>query len=253
MRVTVCQLPDGPPAFERAWGRLAAHVRDEGSDLVLLPELPFHPWFARERRFDPEVWRAVVEAHVAWEPRLAALGAHAVAGTRASESRGRRSNEGFIWTAKEGLVPVHRKVHLPDAPGVRETSWYHPGPARFVPAKAGRATAGFLICSEIWAMERAAEYGDRGVQLLLSPRLTGAASVDRWIAAGTATALLAGAYSLSSNRWSRDGEFGGGGWVIDPSGDPLVKTTVRRPFATVEADLRVADRAKKAYPRSLFR
>jgi N-carbamoylputrescine amidase len=253
MRVTVCQLPDERRAFDRAWARLGAHARDEGSDLVLLPELPFHPWFATERRFDPEVWRAVVEAHEAWAGRLGELGAHAVAGTRATESRGRRYNEGYVWTSKDGVVPVHRKVHLPDEPGVRETSWYHPGPARFVPERAGRATVGFLICSEIWAMERATEYADRGVQLLLSPRLTERASVVQWLAAGKATALLAGAYSLSSNRSARGGEFGGAGWVIDPSGETLATTNVRRPFATVEVDLRAADRAKKTYPRSLFR
>jgi N-carbamoylputrescine amidase len=253
MRVTVCQLPDGTAAFTRAWPRLATHVREEGSDLVVLPELPFHPWFGRERRFDPELWRAAVEAHASWEGRLGELGAGAVAATRAVESRGRRFNEGFVWTAREGVAPVHRKVHLPDEPGVREASWYHPGPARFVPAKAGRATVGFLICSEIWAMEQATGYADRGVQLLLSPRLTERASVEQWLAAGRATALLAGAYSLSSNRWSRDGEFGGVGWVVDPAGEVAARTSVRRPFATVEVDLRAADRAKKTYPRSLFR
>ncbi len=253
MRVTVCQMPDDTAAFGRAWTRLAAHARAEESDLVLLPELPFHPWFGRERLFDPAVWQAVVASHRAWEPRLGELGAQTVTGTRATESRGRRFNEGFVWTAKDGVVPVHRKVHLPDEPGVRETSWYHPGPPRFVPAKAGRATAGFLICSEIWAMDRATEYADRGVQLLLSPRLTEKASVDQWLAAGKATAMLAGAYSLSSNRWSRDGEFGGAGWVVNPEGEVLATTSVRRPFATVEVDLRAADRAKKTYPRSLFR
>lgn len=253
MRVTVCQLPDDRAAFERAWAKLGAHAREEGSDLVLLPELAFHPWFGRERRFDPEVWRAVVEAHETWGERLGELGAHAVTGTRATESRGRRFNEGFVWTAKEGVAPVHRKVHLPDEPGVRETSWYHPGPPRFVPARAGRAVVGFLICSEIWAMARATEYADRGVHLLLSPRLTERASADRWLAAGRATALLGGAYSLSSNRWARGGEFGGLGWVVDPAGEVLATTNARRPFATVEVDLRAADRAKKTYPRSLFR
>ena len=91
------------------------------------------------------------------------------------------------------------------------------------------------------------------MQLLLSPRLTEKASVDQWLAAGKATALLAGAYSLSSNRWSRDGEFGGAGWVVNPEGEVLATTSARRPFATVEVDLRAADRAKKTYPRSLFR
>ncbi|MGZ5318378.1 MAG: carbon-nitrogen hydrolase family protein, partial [Actinomycetota bacterium] len=101
--------------------------------------------------------------------------------------------------------------------------------------------------------ERATEYADRGVQVLLSPRLTERASVEQWLAAGKATALLAGAYSLSSNRWARGGEFGGAGWVMDPAGETLATTSARRPFATVEVDLRAADRAKNTYPRTLFR
>ena len=41
LRLTVCELHDDRAAFERDWKRLAAHVRDCRSELVLLPEMPF--------------------------------------------------------------------------------------------------------------------------------------------------------------------------------------------------------------------
>ena len=52
MRVTVCELSDDSAGFARDWDRLARHVHDEKSELVLLPEMPFFPWFANEPNYD---------------------------------------------------------------------------------------------------------------------------------------------------------------------------------------------------------
>ena len=52
MRVTVCQWPDETQAFTRTWGQLAAHVKAHRSELVLLPQMPFSPWFAASEKFD---------------------------------------------------------------------------------------------------------------------------------------------------------------------------------------------------------
>ena len=41
MIVTVCELPDDRKAFENSWLRLAEHVREAGSGLVVLPDMPF--------------------------------------------------------------------------------------------------------------------------------------------------------------------------------------------------------------------
>ena len=61
MKVTVCQLHEPPDHLELEWRRLAEHVERNGSDLVLLPEMPFHPWLARSRDFDASAWREAVE------------------------------------------------------------------------------------------------------------------------------------------------------------------------------------------------
>ena len=89
MKVTVCQFHDDPKAFEIDWQMLVAHVRIERSDFVLLPEMPFYPWFATSRTFNPAVWNAAVAAHEEWEQRLHDL-APAVVAAEEAESRWER-------------------------------------------------------------------------------------------------------------------------------------------------------------------
>ena len=49
MRVTVCELRTSPGALEQDWDGLVAHVAEQSSDLVVLPEMGFAPWSAAER------------------------------------------------------------------------------------------------------------------------------------------------------------------------------------------------------------
>jgi N-carbamoylputrescine amidase len=249
MRVTVCQLPDDPGPFERGWERLVAHAREARSELVVLPEMPFHPWFAAVRRFDADVWRAVMAAHDSWEKRLPELAPAAVMGSRPIEYGNERYNAAFVWTSQAGLATVHSKAYLPEEEGTWEASWYAAAAPEFEPAKVGDASVGVLICSELWAMEQARLYGKDQVQLLVTPRLTGTATLDKWLAAGRVAAVLAGAYGLSSNRHDEAKGFGGQGWIVGPDGEVLALTTQDEPFVTREIDLSAAERAKQTYPR----
>ncbi len=249
MRVTVCELPDEAPAFEASWRALAAHCRGERSELVLLPELPFHPWFGTTPIFDEGAWRAAEEAHRRWLARLPELAPAAVLGTAPVTRDGRRLNEGFLWDGGAGYRPCHQKYYLPDEEGVREARWYERGDGRFEPVDVAGARVGFVICSELWAFHRAREYAKAGAHLLVTPRLTGRSTVEKWLAGGRAAAVVAGAYSLSSNRASVGRDFGGRGWIVDPDGEVLATTSAAEPFATVDVDLGRAERAKGTYPR----
>lgn len=46
MKVTICELSNRDRGFVRDWDILVRHVRKHESDLVLLPEMTFYPWFA---------------------------------------------------------------------------------------------------------------------------------------------------------------------------------------------------------------
>jgi N-carbamoylputrescine amidase len=252
VRVTVCELSEEAERFAGEWEALVAHVGGAGSELVLLPEMPFSPWFAVRRPFDPAAWRRAVEAHEAWLPRLAELAPAAVLASRPVERDGRRLNEGFVWEREGGYRAAHHKAHLPEEEGFWEASWYEPGGGELEAVEVAGARVGFAICTELWAFEGARAYGRAGAHLLATPRATGRATVDKWLVGGRASAITAGAYSLSSNRASAAGsaaDLGGRGWIVDPDGGVLGVTSREEPFLTREIDLGLAEAAKETYPR----
>jgi len=252
MKVTVCEMSDDRIAFEREWLELAAYVRSQKSELVLLPEMPFDVWFGTSPSFDDQVWQATVDAHARWQSRLEELSPAIVLCTSPANRDRRRLNEAFCWKAGT-YTRVHSKYYLPDEPGFFEASWYERGDGSFVPVQCGPAFVGFAICTELWAFDRALLYGKQGVHVLATPRATANTSVEKWLVGGRAAAISAGAYSLSSNRrgLSKDGKFafGGTGWIIDPDGEVLALTSSEQPYATVEIDLSAAEEAKSTYPR----
>ena len=255
MRVTVCQLPDASAGLEDAWPALVVHVREERSEFVLLPELPFSPWFPARRGLDDDGWRGVVQAHAIWRDRLAELAPAAIALTEPRDVEGERHNVAAVLDG-DAAVDVHAKRFLPDEEGFWEASCYARGPDRFETATVRGASIGFLICTEMWFGEKARGYGQAGAHLLACPRATASASADKWLAGGRAAAVMAGAFGLSSNRGtgarpSADGiDWAGLGWIVDPEeGDVLGTTDESRPFLTLELDLTRAERAKTTYPR----
>ena len=106
MRATVCELPYQPALLEPAWKSLAAHVRSERSELVLLPEFAFAEPVWESTPFDPTRWAAAVALSDAWTARLHELGATWVVGARPVTVDGRHYNEGFAWSAQGGIAGV---------------------------------------------------------------------------------------------------------------------------------------------------
>jgi N-carbamoylputrescine amidase len=257
MRVTICELSDDEQDLERGWTQLLDHVRTYRSEFVLLPEMPFYPWVATRPEVDDATWRAAAEAHDAWLSRFPELDGATVAGTRPVVRDGRRLNEGFVWSLETGYRAVHDKVFLPDEEGFWEASWYEPGPENFRVVDVGGICVGFLICTELWFAEYARAYGDAGIHLLLCPRATPLSSVDKWIAGGQYTAVVAGAFCLSSNRAGVDDSgmrWGGTGWLIEPAeGRVLGLTAAASPYLTLDLALGQAEAAKLSYPRYVRR
>ena len=255
MKVTVCEFEDETEGMARDWERLAAHVKAEASDVVLLPEMPFHPWIARTKPFEPAMWQQALLAHDAWHKRFDELAPATILGTRPVNKDGQHLNEGFVWDKGQGYHAAHIKHYLPEEDGFWEASWFQRGDGEFNAINSGVLRIGFLICTELWFMERARAYGKAGVNLIVTPRTSEHASVDKWLAGGRTAAIVSGAFSLSSNRVNQAGkspEFGGQGWVISPNGEVLGLTSRQHPFVTVEIDLAEAERAKRTYPRDVI-
>lgn len=253
MKVTVCELPNDSAGLRAQWQELTRHTRRVKSDLVVLPEMAFYPWLAASEQASPKRWSQAVEAHRRWLARLSELCAATVIGTRPVIRRGLAHNEGFVWTAQRGAVPGHMKYYLPNEPGYWEASWYRPGPRSFNIIKRRGIAYGLLICTELWFSRHARRYGRQGAHFIVCPRVTPAASTDKWIAGGRAAAVVSGAFCVSSNLSGPNifgSDFGGTGWIIEPEEGALLGTTsAGEPFLTIQIDPGWAEAAKHTYPR----
>ncbi|MES2306364.1 MAG: carbon-nitrogen hydrolase family protein [Gemmatimonadota bacterium] len=253
MRVTVCELPHDAAALEDAWAELCAHTWREQSELVLLPEFGMVEPVWEHEAFDAARWARAEVLSERWMELLGELHAQDVVGTRPRSVGEARYNEGFHWSAVGGVRPLRRKYFMPNEPGGWEGRWFDRGDPVFPAFRAGPLSFGLNICTELWALETYAGYADQGVELILSPRATGAATRAKWLAAGTVAAVRSGAFSVSSNRVEPSGVCGGMGWIVAPSGEVLATTSAEMPFATVELDLREAATASERYPGYVFR
>lgn len=252
MRVTVCELPHAPAPLAEAWAGLCRHTTQHGAEFVLLPEFAFVDPVWENERFDAARWAAAEETCAAWLTRLSELRAAQVVGTRPVTIGGRPFNQGFLWSATEGLTPLRRKFFLPDEPGGWEANWFDRGDATFPPFRAGELTFGLNICTELWALETYAAYAAQSVHAILAPRATAAATAAKWLSVGVTASVRAGAFGLSSNRVEPTGACGGGGWIISPDGQVLARTTAQEPCVTRDLDLSAALAARATYPRYAF-
>jgi N-carbamoylputrescine amidase len=250
--VTVCELPHEPAALRAAWAGLCQHTAEHAPDLVLLPELAMVEPVWESERFDAERWATIESLSACWLARLPELCATYIVGTRPVSDAGGHFNEGFIWSAGEGTAPLRRKYFLPDETSYWEARWFDRGDASFPEFQAGALTFGLNICTELWALDTYAEYAARGVQVVLSPRATEAATMGKWLSVGVVAAVRSGAYSISSNRVDSTGLCGGMGWIVSPDGEILAVTTPKMPFATVEIDLSASALARGRYPCYVF-
>jgi N-carbamoylputrescine amidase len=253
MRVTVCELPHEPADLAAAWSGLCRHASQEASDLLLLPEIAFVEPFWETEHFDAARWADAEALCALWLARLPELKATWVVGTQPVSIGGRPFNRGFMWTAATGLTPLRRKFFLPAEPGGWETNWFDRGDPVFPAYHAGDLSFGLNICTELWALETYASYAANGVQAILAPRATAAATRAKWLSAGVVAAVRSGAFCLSSNRVEPTGACGGSGWIISPDGEVLASTSPQMPFATVDIDPSASSAAAGSYPRYVFR
>ena len=253
MKITVCELPNDFSYFENRWENLVYHVSKAGSEIVVLPEMPFSPWLAQVREYDPELWKSAVENHMQWISRLGELAPALIASTRPVTSDNTRNNLGYIWQDVHGIQDVHAKYYLPDEEAFWEASWYHRGNCTFNPIETSKGKIGFLICTELWFNQHARRYGKEGIHFLVCPRATPTQTASKWIAGGQTAAVVAGAYCLSSNlsgTTPAGGDFAGVGWIIEPEeGKVLGLTSPDQPFLTLDIDISLAEKAKQTYPR----
>jgi N-carbamoylputrescine amidase len=251
LRVAVCEAPvDMLPGSER-WRDLAQKAREARAGIILLNEMPFGPWLAHGEMADATLVRHSCRIHKLGEKHLQALGAPVVFGTRPIKRAGRLVNEAFIWNKTAGLTGVHTKQYFPNEEGFYEARWFEAGARHFRVVRAGALSVGFLICTEVMFTERARRYGRLGAQVIAVPRACGSGSLARWLVALRMAAIVSGCYVLSSNRSGTDAngqQFGGCGWIIDPSGEMVAQSSPASPVISYDIDTEFVAAAQRAYP-----
>lgn len=251
LKVGVCECSPELAPGSSEWSDLCRVVSREAPGLFLLNEMPFGPWISSGQAFNLENWRESCAAHEQGLLRLAELGATVVAGSRPHELDGRRVNEAFLWTKGEGVKHIHAKQYFPDEEGYYEARWFHAGERHFRAAAAGPAQCGFLICTELMFNEHARQYGRNGAHVILVPRAVGKESLERWLVATRMAAIVSGAYVLSSNRAGTDSRgqvFGGSGWIVNPNGGLVARTSSATPVVFHEIDTGFVTQAQREYP-----
>jgi len=256
----VCELStESSVELENDWKGLKTHINQNGSDLALLPEMPFYHWLCISPPSDPvshkEQWEKSVEAHEKWISRLNELNCPIVIGSRPVIDSGKFYNEAFIWE-NSSIRGVQRKYYLPEEPSFHESKWYSRAEKSFHPFSSTwrdstyekEVLFGAQVCSDMWFTEHSRQYGKQKCHVLVTPRATGKHSLDKWVVGGQAAAVVSGCWGLSSNRWS-DKLFGGRGWITSPDGVVKGVTTHEQPFLTLNIPLLEAEKAKETYPR----
>ena len=227
-------------------------ARSHDAALALLPELPLNPWVpATEAVRDEDAELPGGPRQQTMSTAARATGVGLVGGAIVKDpSTGRRYNTALVFGPDGALVASYRKLHLPEEPGFWETRHYEPGDAlpQVIELPAPSLRVGLQICSDINRPQGSQLLGALGVEVILNPRATEAATFARWRTVFIANAMTSGAYVVSVNRprAERGVPLGGPSFAVAPTGDVLTETTDS--LALVAVDRAVVAAARRAYP-----
>lgn len=238
LKVTVCEMDCG-----LGYRQFEDQIKEEKSDLVILPEMPAYFWFPSLPNFNEDVWQGALNAHNRFIAKLHEFSATVIS-TRPIQEGDLRLNQAFCYF--NDYQPLRNKYYFPNEDGFYEARWFHRKERDFKVFKIDRISIGILICSELMFNEIARHYGKQNAHIIVVPRAT--TNLKRWKVALQMAAIVSGSYVLSSNRVGEIG-FNGFGCVVSPDGDMIAYTSKSEPFVTVEIDLKEAEKAKKTYPR----
>ena len=248
-RIAYVQWPEGLQPGGPAWDDIRRSVDTARPDILVTNEMPFGPWLAEHASFDPQAAQRSIALHEGALDALRSLDAAAVISSRPVAFDGRLANEAFVLESNAYRM-IHHKKYFPQEPGFFEEAWYVRGAGGFDCVQVGQVKVGVLLCTELFFNDRARAYGRDGADLIVTPRASGT-SLSRWKTAGTMSAIVSGAWFVSSNRHGPGAlgqQFGGAGFVVSPQGVLLEETSEAAPLRVVTIDLDAARAQKAQYP-----
>lgn len=247
-RIAIVEWPDGLLPESNEWTTIRAAVASAKADILITNEMPFGEWLPKTSPFDVDLARSWSILHEEALAELNSLEVPTIVSSRPILMDGALVNEAFLL--ERGTYRfLHQKHLFPAEPGWQEASWFQTVRYGFEPLVSAGTCIGALLCTELMFSRCAKLMGPHGVHLIASPRASGSNEV-LWRSAAIMAAASSGAYVASSNRISLSGTtmFGGGGFMVDPSGNLLGSTTRKTPIVVIDIDEAKADAAKAEYP-----
>jgi len=255
--LAVAQFAPGPDAAANlaTIERLAREAVARGASLVVLPEYA--------QFFDGEPgpgWAAHAEAldgpFVSALGRLAdELAAVLVAGLIERTGDGRRIRNTVVAVAPAaGLVARHRKLHLYDAFGGRESDWIEPGAIEPPQTFAWEGlTVGLQTCYDIRFPEVTRRIVDAGANVVLVPAewVRGPLKEHHWRALVTARALENTVYVAGADHIPPIGV--GASLVVDPMGVAIAQLAEAEDVATAAVSRERIAQVRRANPSLALR
>lgn len=249
-RLTVALLSEVFPD-DASRGRLSAmlaEARSRGAELVVLPELPLHPWSPAQP------WARAEDAEPPIGPRhrLLAIAASAagvaVLGGAIVEESGVRRNRSLLFGRDGALLMTYDKLHLPHEEGFWERAHYQPGSAAPKPVWVDGFPFGVQVCSDLNRPELGHALAASGALAIVGPRATEASTWPRWRLVLQATAVTACCYVLSVTRPRPEAgvPLGGPSFAAGPDGTVLLESTETLSLVTLERA--AVTRAREGYP-----
>jgi omega-amidase len=216
-----------------------APTRLPEADVVVLPELPFQPWFPAVREVSPgEEGEGLLAQQAALRRRGYLLGGGLV----------NRRNVACLWGPGGELCLRYEKLHLPQEPGFWEADHYDPGNEAPQVCDAMGFPVGVQLCSDIQRPFGSTYLQAQGAGAILVPRATESGTYERWRLVFQAIARMCCCYVLSVNRPGPEFgvPLGGPSVAVDPWGEILAETT--EPELFVHLSVRDLLRARADYP-----
>src|ERR1700753_1870426 len=144
--------------------------------------------------------------------------------------------------AKDNVVAVYRKMHIPDDPLYYEKFYFTPGDLGFQAQKTSAGAIGTLVCWDQWYPEGARITALKGAETLFYPTAIGwhpsekaefgERQYDAWQTIQRGHAIANGVYVCAAHRVGPEEptpehgiEFWGGSFIADPFGRILAKAS----------------------------
>ncbi len=231
---------------------LLSEAQNQGSDLVLFPELFPHPWFPTEedsRHFAlAQAIPGILSQHMA---ALARRFQTTLVVPLYEDNGSRRYNTTIVISDHGDILFRYQKNHIPYHPGWFEKYYYDPGTLGFPVFHFRGARIGIQTCWDNLFPEGTRLLALQGADIVLAPRGTGNASLHRWRTQLAGNALANNLFVVSVNRIGLEGGqwmFGGDSFAVGPDGNMIDALSGDNEVRTVELDLGQVMETRREWP-----